>query len=472
MTNPFPPNPALDGYYAPMGMECDAPDLIIQGEMPRDLNGVYFRNGPDPLHPPQDGEEYHWFHGDGMIHRFEFWDGRVSWCNRWVRTRKYELERAAGRSLFGVMGNPFTNDPSVASEPYNTANTSIVFHGNKLLALMEGTNAVELDRNSLATLRNFNYDGAIEGPITAHPKIDPESGEMIFFGSQAGGPGSPDIGYYIADRSGNLTHQEVFPGPFPSMIHDFCVTKNYSIFPVFPMVFSIERAMQKEIPMVWEPDRGTRFAVVPRYGKAEDVRWFDMEARFMFHMMNAYEEDGKLVMDVTASNATQFGPKLDGSFADAAEGLNPILRRWVLDPTGDSQGVKETILDDLTCEFPRTDDRYATIGYRHGFAVGNTQSDELMFCDLIYYDMLSGERKVFLGNGVYLFGEPVFAPRDGSTSEGDGYLLCLAYNQETALSEFMVFDALEIDKGPLAKVMMTTRVPAGFHGSWVNNKNS
>jgi carotenoid cleavage dioxygenase-like enzyme len=467
MTTPFPPNIFLDGYFAPMSMECDAPDLVVQGELPTDLQGVYYRNGPDPLHPPKEGEEYHWFHGDGMIQRFEFMDGKVSWRNRWVHTRKYELERAAGKSLFGVMGNPFTNDPSVAAEPYNTGNTSVVYHGDKLLALMEGTNAVELDAGSLETIGDFNYHGAIEGPITAHPKIDPQSGEMVFFGSQAGGPGSPDIGHYVADASGALTHQSVIEGPFPSMIHDFCVTPNYSIFPVFPIVFSIERAMQGEIPMVWDPDKGTHFGVVPRHGSAADVRWFNMDARFMFHMMNAYEDGDKLVMDVTASNATLFGPKPDGSMADASDGLNPNLRRWEIDLTATTAGVKETVIDDYTVEFPRTDDRVSTLSYRHGFTGGNGHNEALTFSELVHYDMETGARAVYDGGGNYLFGEPVFAPRQGSTAEADGYVLVLAYNQETRLTEFMVFAALDIEKGPVAKVMMPVRIPAGFHGWWV-----
>jgi carotenoid cleavage dioxygenase len=177
MTQPFPDNVYLSGPMAPSGIECDAPDLVVEGELPADLRGVYFRNGPDPLYPPREGDEYHWFHGDGMIQRFEFADGRVSWKNRWVRTEKYALERAAGQSLFGVLGNPFTADPSVAEEHYNTANTHIVWHGHRLLALMEGTIAVELEPDSLTTVGNFDYDGQIDGPITAHPKFDHASGE-------------------------------------------------------------------------------------------------------------------------------------------------------------------------------------------------------------------------------------------------------------------------------------------------------
>ncbi len=215
MTQPFPDNMFLKGPTAPSGIECDAPDLIIEGELPADLQGVYFRNGPDPLYPPRDGEEYHWFHGDGMIQRFEFSDGRVSWKNRWVRTEKYELERAAGKSLFGVLGNPMTADPSVAGKHYNTANTHVVWHGNRLMALMEGTIAVELEPKTLATVGNFNYDGKINGPITAHPKFDHSSGEMVFFGNQAKGPFSAFLRMNVADKHGNLIKDEMIEAPFP-----------------------------------------------------------------------------------------------------------------------------------------------------------------------------------------------------------------------------------------------------------------
>ena len=214
MAEAFSTDMFLQGYFGPMGMECDAPDLPVIGELPADLEGVYFRNGPDPLHPPRPGEAYHWFHGDGMVQRFEISGGRISWRNRWVRTRKYNLERAAGKSLFGVLGNPMTADPAVAEEPYNTGNTHIYFHANRLLALMEGTNAVIINPETLATEGDFNYDGAISGPITAHPKTDPVNGELVFFGSQAAGPGSPDIGYYVADANGELAHKVMFQGPF------------------------------------------------------------------------------------------------------------------------------------------------------------------------------------------------------------------------------------------------------------------
>lgn len=465
MTQPFPDNIFLTGSTAPSGVECDAPDLIIDGELPGDLQGVYFRNGPDPVHPPRDGQEYHWFHGDGMIQRFEFRDGRVSWKNRWVRTEKYELEREAGKSLFGVLGNPMNADPAVADKHYNTANTHVVYHGNRLMALMEGTIAVELNADTLSTVGNFNYDGKIDGPITAHPKFDHSSGEMVFFGNQAKGPFSEYLRMNVADKDGNLIKDEMIQAPFPSFVHDFFVTENYVVFPIFPLAFDMERAINGGVPMAWEPDRGTHFGVMPRNGTAADVIWHTMEARWSFHMMNAWEEGETIQVDVCASNATQFAPKLDGTMATAKDGVTPTLRRWSIDLSGASSTVREEMLDDMPCEFPRTDDRYMTIPYRHGFAVGG-HNGELAFNRLLHFDTHTGTRKEW-GEDRYMLGEPVFAPRSADAPEGDGYLLMLAYDQTTELSEMMIFDAADIEPGPVAKARLPLRIPAGFHGTWV-----
>ena len=465
MAQPFPQHPFLTGPTAPSGVECDAPDLIIEGELPADLNGVYFRNGPDPLYPPREGDEYHWFHGDGMIQRFEFSDGRVSWKNRWVRTEKYELERAAGRSLFGVLGNPMKSDPSVAGEHYNTANTHVVWHGNRLMALMEGTIAVELEPKTLATIGNFNYGGKINGPITAHPKFDHASGEMVFFGNQAKGPFSEFLRMNVADRNGNLIKDEMIEAPFPSFAHDFFVTEKYVVFPVYPLVFSLERAIAGGIPMAWEPERGAHFGVMPRTGSAADVTWYNMDPRWSFHMVNAWDEGDTIKVDVCASNATRFAPKLDGTMASADDGLSPVLRRWSIDVGGTTNTVGEEQLDDMPCEFPRTDDRFMTRAHRHAWLVGGADA-QLMFNRLVHFDRLTGTRTLW-GDDRYLLGEPVFAPRSASAPEGDGYVLMLAYDQSTALSQLLVFVATDIERGPVARALLPLRIPAGFHGTWV-----
>lgn len=463
MTQPFPDHPALSGAMAPSGIECDAPDLIVEGELPSDLEGVYFRNGPDPLYPPREGDTYHWFHGDGMIQRFEFGNGRVSWKNRWVRTEKYELERAAGRSLFGVLGNPLTADPAVAGEHYNTANTHVVWHGGRLMALMEGTIAVELDPATLSTLGNFDYGGRISGPITAHPKFDHATGEMVFFGNQADGPFSDTVRLNIADRQGNLVRNEVIKVPFPSFVHDFFVTQRYIVVPVYPLAFNMEKAMAGGVPMAWEPDRGTHFAVVPRNGAAAEVKWFSMDPRWSFHMVNAWDEGGAVKVDICASDATAFAPMLDGSMA--REGLTPVLRRWTIDVEGNSETVAEELLGDMSCEFPRTDDRYMTRPYRHAFLAGG-RGEGIVFNRLLHHDSETGNCKVW-GEDRYLLGEPVLAPRSADAAEADGYVLVLAFDQQTSLTELLVLAADDIESGPLCRVKMPLRIPMGFHGTWV-----
>lgn len=465
MTQPFPENIYLSGPMAPSGIECDAPDLVVEGELPADLQGVYFRNGPDPLYPPREGDEYHWFHGDGMIQRFEFADGRVSWKNRWVRTEKYELERAAGRSLFGVLGSPINADPAVAGEHYNTANTHVVWHGNKLLALMEGTIAVELEPDTLATVGNFDYDGKIDGPITAHPKFDHATGEMVFFGNQAKGLFSEFLRLNIADKNGQLIKNEMIEAPFASFAHDFFVTEKHVVFPIYPLTFNLERAMQGGMPMAWEPERGTHLGVMPRDGTADDVVWHSMDPRWSFHMVNAWDEGNSIKVDVCASNASNFAPKLDGTLATEAEGVQPLLRRWTIDASGNTDSIAEEILDDLAGEFPRTDDRLMTRQHRHAWRVGD-QTGRLEFNRLIHNDMETGKRQVW-GEDRYMLGEPVFAPRSSDAPEADGYLLVLATDLETSLTELMVFDALDVESGPRARAKLPVRIPAGFHGSWV-----
>lgn len=465
MTQPFPNDPFLQGYFAPIGVECDAPDLVIEGELPADLAGTYYRNGPDPLHPPRDEDVYHWFDGDGMIHCLHIEDGRISWRNRWVRSKKYEVEREAGQSLFGVFGNPMTGDPRVADVEYNTANTHIVAHHGKMLALMEGALPTEIEARTLATRGTVSFDDQIDGPVTAHPKFDPVTGEMVFFGYQARGPSTRDLRYNVVDKDGNLTKNVFLEAPFPAMVHDFFVTQTHVIFPIFPLTTSLERAMSGGPMMAWEPDKGTHFGVLPRDGEAEDVRWFNMEARFMFHMMNAWTDGSKLHADVTGADATQFAPKLDGTMA--TEGTSPTFRRWTVDLADNTNRISEALFDDMTCEFPRTNDEFMTIPYRHGWAVGTSGGNGAFFNEVIHYDTLTGTRKTHSLGADYLGGEAVFAPRVGATDEADGYLVMLAFNQSRNLSEFQVFDALSIDSGPLARAKLPVRIPAGFHGTFV-----
>lgn len=182
-------------------------------------------------------------------------------------------------------------------------------------------------------------------------------------------------------------------------------------------------------------------------------------------MVNAWDEGDTIKVDVCASNATRFAPKLDGTMASAEDGLSPVLRRWTIDVGNSTNTVGEEQLDDLPCEFPRTDDRFMTRAHRHAWLVGGADA-QLMFNRLVHFDRVTGTRKLW-GDDRYLLGEPVFAPRSASAPEGDGYVLILAYDQSTALSQLLIFVATDIERGPVARALLPLRIPAGFHGTWV-----
>ena len=242
MNAPVRINPYLAGNYAPIASEDDFADLPVTGEIPMGLAGAFFRNGPNPQFAPRD-DNYHWFAGDGMIHGFYVEGGKVSYRNRYVRTPKWALENAAGQALFGTFGNPMTSDPSVMGKDSGLANTNIVWHAGRLLALEEAHQPFALDPRTLQSRGYLDYAGAAHR-FTAHPKIDPQTGELVFFGYGAGeGFFTDQIAYGVADRAGRVTRLDMFQAPFCSMIHDFLVTKNYVAFPVLPLTGSLPRAM-------------------------------------------------------------------------------------------------------------------------------------------------------------------------------------------------------------------------------------
>jgi len=452
-------NPFLQGNFGPWREEGEAFDLEVVGELPRDLSGVYYRNGPNPAFEPPG--RYHWFDGDGMIHAIHLEDGRASYRNRWVQSRGLEEERAAGRAVYPGI---FDMQPGETPIYKNTANTNIVWHAGKLLALMEAALPTQLRPDTLATLGEYDFGGRLASAMTAHPKMDPETGEMLFFGY---GP-FPYLQYYVADRSGALANHEVIDLAWGAMMHDFALTKDHVVFVLCPLVFSLEDLERRGGVFTWEPERGTRLGVMPRSGGNAEVRWYDTDPCYVFHPLNAYEEGGTLVLDVARYPRLDFmAPRAarDPGYEDAAAAK---LHRWRIDLAGGA--VRAEPLDDVATEFPRADERRLGRKHRWGYLAaagpeGTTRMPE--FTALRRYDLERGtiETRAFgAGNGV---GEPLFVPRRPDSAEDDGYVLALAYEQARNTSDFYVLDARNIAGEPIARVVLPHRVPYGFHGNWV-----
>jgi len=456
-------NPYLAGNFAPVREESVFDNLLIEGEIPRGLHGALYRNGPNPQFEPRD-PDHHWFAGDGMIHGFFVEDGKVSYRNRYVRTPKWQMEHAAGRSLFGNFGNPLSSDPAAAGKDSGVANTNIVWHAGRLLALEEGHQPTELDPASLATRGYVPYAGRANR-FTAHPKIDPETGEMVFFAYSAGdGFFNDQVAYGVVDRDAKVTRLDLFQAPYCSMIHDFFVTRDHVAFPVLPLTGDLSRVMRGGPAFAWEPDKGSHIGVMRRDAGIDSIRWFNTDACYVFHPMNMWEEGELMYADVMEYEAAPLFPNADGS---AGKLCSAKLVRWTFDLSGKSSTIRRQPIDEMAGEFPRLDERFAGLPYRHGYFAGNTKDDgRILFDCIAHIDHRSGKKSVYEFPRGDAPGEPVFVPRHADAAEGDGWLVAVVYRGAENRSDFVVFDAQDVARGPVGIAKLPRRVPFGFHGNW------
>ena len=457
-------DPYLSKGFEPIPMECDCAHLTIEGKIPADLEGTFYRIGPNPQFAPR--AHYNPLNGDGMVHAFRVHNGNVSYRNRWVRTQQWTLEHAAGRALFGTSGMPSDSDSSVGGmRTDGVANTNIIWHGNKLLALEEGHAPIELDPVSLETKGRWSFNDKLPRNMTAHPKIDPESGEMIFFANFPTGRVNSDIEFYVANASGELIRSQMIHGPFPALVHDFAVTKDFVVVAMCPVTVSIKRAMAGAPLIAWEPEKGTHVGIIPRNGGVEEIRWFEGGACMVWHLMNAFNENDRIVADVSQQELPLF-PFADGSMTDHRRATQ-YLTRWEFDWSKPGRFTVERLSDER-CEYPRIDERRAGMSYRHGYVacVGGPGSDDIFHRGIGHFDHVAGRMRVYTAGPRFAVAEPVFVPKRDGSREGEGYLLMNIFDEDRNASHLAIFDAEEIENGPIARAHLDHRVPVGFHGSW------
>ena len=427
----------LEGNFAPVYEENTETQLKVTGSIPPELNGRYFRNGANP----KSGESAHWFLGNGMIHGVELGGGNANWYrNRYVQTPLLESEA----------------DPiqSMMDKTQSLANTHIVAHAGKILALEEAHWPVELSRD-LETIGPHNYDGKLETGMTAHPKICGETGEMMFF---AYGMMPPYLTYHRADAQGNLVQSEVIEVPGATMVHDFNITRNYNIFMDLPLVWDMEAAANAGLPIKWSDEYGARLGVMPRNGTNADVVWYDIDPCYVYHPLNAYEDGDEIIIDVC---------RLEHSMKAGAPEVPPLLWRWTINlKTG---AVSESQLDDHSVEFPRVADAVVGLKHRYGYTAefGGGQPAAVAFRK---YDLETGATTAHQLPAGCAGGEPVFVPAEGASSEDDGYLLSYVYDSAENRSDLYIVDASNVENDPVAIVHLPVRVPAGFHGSWISDE--
>jgi carotenoid cleavage dioxygenase-like enzyme len=433
----------LRGNGRPVAEERTISDLKVTGTIPDELDGRYLRNGANPL----SGTSDHPFFGDGMIHGVRVSDGKAQWYrNRYVQTP--------------FISNPSTDilDPAVLADMKSSkANTHVVGHAGKILALEEGHFPYVLD-GDLSTVGATDFGGALKGSFTAHPKICPVTGELLAFGYS---PFEPYLRYLRVSAEGQLVQTEDITVGGPTMMHDFNITENHVIFMDLPAVFDLQLAMSGEMPIRWDDNYPARLGVMPRNGTDAQVKWYDINPCYVFHPMNSYEDGDTIVLDVA---------RFSHMWRDSAMDFpSPELWRWTIDTA--TGKVREEQIDDHPAEFPRVADHVIGLKHRYGYMMG--MSEDVMPADpmstsgvILKYDRETGERtRIELGRGR-MGGEPVFVPSANPKNEDDGYLMTFVHDAPSNTSQFVIMDAGSMDNAPVASIDLP-RIPNGFHGSWI-----
>ena len=461
----FPDLPMFAGVNAPSRIEADVENLEVTGELPPELDGAFYRVAADHQFPPRFQNDVP-FNADGLVSMFRFKDGRVSLKSRYVQTDRWKAERAAGRALFGRYRNKWTDDPQVAGVNRNLANTNVLIHAGVLLALREDSPPVAMDPVTLETIGNWTFHGTLPGPTcSAHCKIDPETGYLVGFGFAAKGDFSRDVVYFEVNPEGRVMHEAWFELPYYEMQHDFGVTRDYVAFPVIPIKGVGDERLKAGLPhYAWDPDEASYMAVLPRFGRGEEIRWFKNPNQFASHVMNAFNEGSKVHLDLCRASINLFPFFHEVGKAWSPAGMDVRLTRWTADMGSNAEGFESRTLSEFLGEFPRNDDRFQTKGYRHGWMLGFFGTRNA----LGHVDLQTGQTEVWEAAATMPVQEPCFIPRGPDAPEGDGWIVQAATDAQTNLTELNLFEATDIAKGPIATIKLPFHMKPAYHGSWAD----
>lgn len=461
-------HPYLNGAWTPNFDEYDADGLEVIGRIPEDLDGLYVRNTENPVHPPLG--VYHPFDGDGMLHAIRFHGGTARYRNRFVRTKGFMAEQEAGRALWAGIAEHRTQSLRPGWGAHgglkDASSTDVVVHAGRVLSTFyQCGEGYRVDAESLVTLGTEAWvpgDG-----ISAHPKVDLSTGELLFFNYSKE---APYMHYGVVSADNKLDHYVPIPLPGPRLPHDMAFTRNYSILPDLPLFWDSEALKVGLHAARFHPDLPTRFAILPRRGEPGDIRWFEAEPTFVLHWMNAWEEGNELVLEgYFQENPEPRGlpgyPKTMGRLMAYVDehSFRPKLHRWRFNlETGTT---KEERLDDRVLEFGSFNTLFAGRETRYLYST-YTKPGWFLFQGLVKHDAHSGASETYdFGCGRY-GSEAPFAPRVGAQAEDDGYLVSFVTDMNEDRSECVIIDARHVADGPVARVILPHRICSGTHAVW------
>jgi carotenoid cleavage dioxygenase len=444
--------------------EADIFDCEVEGEIPQSLQGAYFRAGPDRQYPSLEDDIV--LNGDGQVSAFWFEDGHVRFRSRYVMTARLRREREEKRRLFGHYRNRHTDDPAVGNLPDrdNTGNTYAFAHHGSLYALREDSRPHRLDPATLETLPVDDFGRLQSTALTAHPKIDPVTGEWWSYGVFARGAPTTDASLHVFDREGRLTREEWFHTPYPGLSHDWGVTREHLVFPIMPLTADEARLQQGGTFYQYDPDLPSMWGLMRRDASVDTIRWFEIPRLVMGHVMNAWSEGDTVHVDVPFSpgNVFSFFKDKHGNLPTPAEGVTQISRISFDLSRPDPDAVTIQPFNGALGDMPRMDDRFAMSKYRIGyFALRDFPRMGVGQLDWDTGELVSHELQGAAAQ------EPVFVPRASDAPEGDGYVLSVIDRFAEQRSELLILDGNDVSRPPIATVKLPFVVPMAFHGCWM-----
>ena len=465
-------HPYRTGAWRPNHREWDAFDLEVEGEIPGDLEGVYLRNTENPVHPSIG--MYHPFDGDGMVHSISFAAGVATYRNRFVRTDGLAMEQDAREPLWTGFYDLATNSKrddgwGARGRMKDSSSTDVIVHnGVALTSFWQCGDVYQMDPITLADKGKAPWVNQFPSPVgvSAHTKLDENTGELLIFGYSAE---APFMHYGVVDPEGHLVHAIDVPLPGARLPHDMAFSENYAILNDLPLFWDPEiLAMGAHVPRYY-PDIPTRFAVVPRRGSTEDIRWFEADPTYVLHWINAYEDGDWLVLDGFFQHDPM--PAKDPSTPKHLSlyrsiDLNRLQarpHRWRFNlVTGET---KEESLSERVQEFGMINPAVAGTDYRYTYNMTATPG-WFLFDGLVKQDVRTGtEERYAFDEGVFASETP-FAPRPNATAEDDGYLVTFTTDVNNDRSECLIFDATRLTDGPVARVRLPERISSGTHSCW------
>ena len=468
-------NPWLRGPFRPQGREyaVTSDELEVIGQIPDDLDGIYVRNTHNQALIPMG--IYHPYDGDGMLHSIRFRDGAAEYRNAFVRTTGFLAEQGAKKSLWPGMLEPEKYGRrgwgSMGAMKDN-AGTDVTAHAGKLYAAMsQGSEPWCLSTTTLETLGpNTRWARLVPQGMASHYKVDTDTGDMIFFNFSEK---PPYLNYGVISKEDNLVHYVPIDLPGPRWPHDIGMTKNYSVLHDLPFFFDPELLKKGIRKGGFHKDVPARFGIIPRFGRSEDVKWFEAKSAWVMHLTNCYEDGDWVIQDgcmwpELVKPPVGIGP--EEAYAGIQRNLDLTtsgahIYRWMFNMV--TGAVKEFPLDDEVTEFPVCSNEVVGRPYRYSYNATFVPGAYLL-SGFKKYDVLNGtSNRMEFGEGRF-GSEPAIARRVGATdAEDDGYGITFVTDMREDRSEAVVFRLNDMEGDPVCRIILPERISVGTHACWV-----